>query len=436
MLHFEKPNELKMKLYLPLILLSITLLILSCKERATSQKTDVTEKQLEVKSSLDPPIDSVSNKKKAEIPQRRDYKNVIARSGLNYRDSPQGKILGKFPLNTRLTIIEYSKITDQIKDGEKIIKGEWVGVQKDKDTVYVFDGFLSYYHVQSDIKLYTISAFSEDTYEGKVERTSTAFLNLSETYNENTYNENGDKTKTSILSQTDLTKDTIRLNQNQRKKLIHQLKISEFDKVFVYLMEKDSVLSLNIKDLPAIACLNIYGSDNYSNLEDAYEFGFDFGKKITDSDNLVYIGKEDPFQLGELRPIVWKQIDDSKFPVKKNLEESHFDMSTFKFSAKKYNYYLQKPLERAASYHLVIVDKDSNSIIFNEYYYDSEGTYLKKLKIEGDDSETQQSQWTGDLIKNKATVVFGFLGYSFGCPSITVLDKTEPAIRILCDNRH
>ena len=436
-----------MKLYILPILLSITLLLLSCKESSTSQKTDVTEKQLEVKSSLEPSIDSISNKKKAEISERLDYKYVIARSGLNYRDSPQGKILGKFPLNTRLTIIEYSKITDQIREGEKIIKGEWVGVQKEKDTVYIFDGLLSYYQVQSDIKLYSISAFSENTYQGKVERTSTAFLNLSETYFENTYNENGDKTETSILSQTDLTQDTIRLNQNQRKKLIHQLKISESDKVFVYLMKKDSVLSLDIQDLPAIACMNIYGSDNYSNLEDAYEFGFDFDKKIKDSDNLVYIGKEDPFQTGKLESIVWNKIDNQEFPKKFNsniIDENRrwwFNGlepgQSYKFSANNLDYFIQNlnKDEKLKHRYMVVVDSKTNNIIYENVQIDSESTYLIPLKTE-DSKEHESNQWTGDLLRNKATVIFGFLGFSFGCPSITFLDETEPSIRILCDNRH
>src|SRR5699024_10119173 len=117
------------------------------------------------------------------------------------------------------------------KDRKKTIKGEWVGVEKyiddaTVDTVYVFNGFLSYLPIQSDIKLYFASAFSKDVYKGKVESTRTAFLNLSETsHYAESYDENRDRNKNFILTENDLKKDTIRLTQNQRKKLINNLKI-------------------------------------------------------------------------------------------------------------------------------------------------------------------------------------------------------------------
>lgn len=113
-------------------------------------------------------------------------------------------------------------------------------------------------------------------------------------------------------------------------------------------------------------------------------------------------------------------------------------MSTYVFTTEKYDYYLQKPTENISSYHLVIIDKFSKSEILNKNYHGGESTYLTGLKIaESENKEDmRQSQWTGKIIKNKATVVFGFVGHSFGCPSITILDKSEPEIQILCDNRY
>lgn len=435
-----KPNKTqKMKIYLQLILLTITYLFFSCKENSTKQKIIKTEKQVEIKKSKELLQDSVVKEKKKELPKHYEHKYVIAKSGLNYRDSPNGNILGKFPLNTSLKIIEYTKITDEIKDGEKTIKGEWVGVEKfiDNvivDTVYVFNGFLSYSYVQSDLKLYYASSY----YQENNGNSRTAFLNLSETYFQNTYNENSDRTKNFILTENDLKKDTIRLNQNQRRKLINKLKISESDKVFIYLIKNDSVINFDIKDLPAIACMNIYGpSDDYQNQEYDYEFGFDLGKKITDWYNLAYIGRENPFQTENLKPIIWTKIENDRFPTNKDLKKSEIILSSYMFSTERYDYFLQKASERAGSYHLRIIDKDSKSEIFNRHYYDSEGTSLTGLNIKGNENkEIEQSQWAGKLFKDKATIVFDFLNYSFGCPSITVLDETEPTIPILCDNRH
>jgi hypothetical protein len=183
--------------------------------------------------------------------------------------------------------------------------------------------------------------------------------------------------------------------------------------------------------------MNIYGPYNdHQNQEDDYEFGFDLGKMITDWDNLVFIGKKNPFQTSRLKPIIWTPIENKRFPNNEDLKKSD-NLSSFIFSSERYDYFLQKPEERAGNYHIVIIDKDLKSVVFNQHYYDSEGTYLTGLNITGQDNiEVQQSQWTGKLFKNKATIIFGFLGYSFGCPSINVLDETEPTIPILCDNRH
>ena len=68
---------------------------------------------------------------------------VSAESGLNYRTLPKGDIKGKFNLNDKVTLLKRTGVFEKIIDENKVIKGEWVGVKKDNDTVYVFDGFLT-----------------------------------------------------------------------------------------------------------------------------------------------------------------------------------------------------------------------------------------------------------------------------------------------------
>lgn len=72
-------------------------------------------------------------------------KFVSAKSGLNYRKKPKGEIIGKFSYGQKIQIIEHSNIFQKIKDDNKTISGEWLGVIIDNDTVikYVFGGFLS-----------------------------------------------------------------------------------------------------------------------------------------------------------------------------------------------------------------------------------------------------------------------------------------------------
>lgn len=424
-----------MKTYLQLILLSIIFLAFTCKESTTEQKTNKTKKQIELNKTKD----SVVKEKKKAIPKHYEHKFVIARSGLNYRDSPKGNVLGKFPLNTQLKIIEYTKIPEQIKDSEKVIKGEWVGVEKDLDTVYVFNGFLSHNHLTSDIKLYSVSSFYKD-HNGK---TRTAFLNLSETYFKNTYNENNDREENLILSESNFSKDTIRLNNSQRKKLLKVSNISESDKVFIYSISKGNIKTLKVKDLPTIACINIYfHGEDYEKSEFDYEFGFDLGK--SSYGNFVFIGENNPFQTGKLTSIIWKKIDNQNFPkiINDNIQKWWSDSSykkgnVYKFSNNNLDYFIQEINSngRLSNRYLFIVENVTNEIVSSKLFSNTEGTYLIPLRTKNND-EHYENQMTGKLFKDKANIMFGFVSYSFGCRSITVIDETEPSIPILCDNRH
>ena len=430
-----------MKSTLQLIPILLLLLTFSCKEKKNESQTTGTEKQTEQKISVVQTKDSVVEKK--EVPKHYEHKYVIAKSGLNYRDKPNGKILGKFPLNTSLRLVEHTKISDTINDGGKLIVGKWVGVQNwvlednETDTVYVFNGFLSNNYIESDIKLYYTSSFYREQ-NGNVR---TAFLNVSETYFENAYNESEDRNGNSILKDKDLKKDTIRLNKNQRNKLLKFLNISESDKVFIYSITQDKIKAFHIKDLPAIACYNIYGSfEDYGNIETDYEFGFDLGKKINESDwsdNLTFIGKENPFEIGKLQPIIWKKTENNQFPVINEQNENDDYRVSYKFETKEYNYFLQKASKSNLCNHLVIIDKESNSEVFNKLYCYSEGTSPTEIITDSDKNEkNHQSQWTGKLFKDKPSIVFGFQYFSFGCESINFITETEPSIEILCDNRH
>lgn len=73
----------------------------------------------------------------------KDIRYVSAENGLNYRDAPKGEIINKFPYNTSLNIVGATGIYQEITDKGKILRGEWLPVLIQKDTVYVFSAFLS-----------------------------------------------------------------------------------------------------------------------------------------------------------------------------------------------------------------------------------------------------------------------------------------------------
>ncbi len=86
-----------------------------------------------------------SEKSKETSKVNNDIKYVIAKSGLNYRKKPKGKIIGKFEFGEQVEIKKRTQIFQNISDEGKQIKGEWLGVitKNQPDIKYVFDGFLA-----------------------------------------------------------------------------------------------------------------------------------------------------------------------------------------------------------------------------------------------------------------------------------------------------
>jgi len=78
-----------------------------------------------------------------EVSKKEIIKYVTAKNGLRFRETPKGKVIGKFAKNTALTVSEKTGITQEITDNGKTITGEWLGVKHKQDTVYVFDAFLA-----------------------------------------------------------------------------------------------------------------------------------------------------------------------------------------------------------------------------------------------------------------------------------------------------
>lgn len=422
-----------------LALLFISLNLFSCKETTPKKEIDSVEKQVEnikasTKQKAELKTDTTTIKKQPIARNRNEVYYVSANSGLNYRQSPKGKILGKFPLNTKLTVIDYPKIEDQIKDGNKIIKGEWYGVKKDLDTVYVFNAFLSSTYTYSDLKIYRASPYYIEN-----GRNRTGFLNLSESFFTQEYHENEHNNiyEKPLLAKP-IVKDTIRLNAKQRKDFLKRINILESDNIYIYDIHSGVISTFKVKNLLAIACRNPY-YDSYNQkfaYETDYQIGLDLRKKFKGKwDNFAYVGTHNPFQKGKLKPILWSEIkSDSAIKKFKRITNSFPKFSPNSYSNfYEYNqddlYYLLN-LNR-----LIIIDKKEKRIVFEKTFQEGEGSSLTPTKMKND-STKQAYQFTGKLFKNKPPIVFGFKYVSFGCESIDFISSTEPSIYLLCDNRH
>lgn len=241
------------------------------------------------------------------------------------------------------------------------------------------------------------------------------------------------------------------LNAEYRKRFLTSTGISESEKVFIYDYTNNIHFSFNVKELPVVACINNYaGTDDWVFSQRDYMIGFEIDSiRLNDlsthyNTSLVYVGNEDPFVQNEMKPIVWKKIKHEKIPFSdKDLKSmpwlSRMNVgNTYKFETKEYQYFVQDliQLDIINGRHLLIIDLKTNKPICERIFHDSEGTSLAPLNYISPEYGNLLEQWTGNLFRNKAPVVFGFLYLSFGCPAITFLDNSENDLYIGCDNRH
>ncbi|UUF15160.1 MULTISPECIES: oxidoreductase [Flavobacterium] len=234
-----------------------------------------------------------------------------------------------------------------------------------------------------------------------------------------------------------------------RKRFLSKTNISENDSVFVLDYAKNKLASFAVKNLKTAALLNGYSSGEdwpYHNYD--YMIGFEINKKYLNGfseyyrDAIVYVGKENPFSKERLKPIAWKKIAKKDYPAKtlknedRTLLKNTVSGNTYLFKTDSYNYFLQDYLDSHKIIYtrrLLVADSKTQDIIIEKLYSQSEGTSPAPLNYEdGPDA----NQWTGKLFKDKPQVVFGFLYESFGCPGISIIDKSNEEIYLQCDNRH
>lgn len=244
------------------------------------------------------------------------------------------------------------------------------------------------------------------------------------------------------------------LNGIYRQRLLTKTHISESDSVYIYNYEANDLMSLPIKKLKTIAYLNIYTDvNNCPCNQDYYMIGFEVPKTSLNNLNeaLVYIGKQNPFIKGEMKPIVWKKIKYNEFPItKSNLKISKNNGNTYAYKSDKYYYFINDykvKIENSSSdyentnRHLMIVDIKTGNLIFERNFEENESSSPSQLNFGISDPNNKyitdvKNQWTGKLFKNYPEVIFGFEDVSFGCPNIMFINSKKKDIYINCDNRH
>lgn len=269
------------------------------------------------------------------------------------------------------------------------------------------------------------------------------FFSLSEVYTLSEHEDSIAIPDLSAHSQEEAAQfEQIKLEDHFRDLFLLKTGISELDTVYVFDYKTNFQLTFCVKDLTLTASLTPYGADwPYTQLD--YLIGFEIEQKhmvhfgYYPQFTFVYVGKENPFQVQQMKQIVWKPTDKKSFStfalkkeyisiIKKNY---YYETSRYyTYSADGLAYFIHEydKGSATAARHLIVVNEKTGSFVRDYFFHEDEGTSPAPL----------DEQWTGKLMKYRSPVIFGFNYVSFGCPSLISLDPVAQDVYIYCDNRH
>lgn len=312
----------------------------------------------------------------------------------------------------------------------------------------------------SDLKIYLTNAHNCYGDEEMDNYCTTSFANLSETYFSNEAVE-----KNPLLKGDDFQKDTIVLEGERRAFFLKHVHISEEDKLFIYDFKNKISKEFLVKDLPVIACINVYSerpsqeseeylqwlSSGYAHFD--YEYGFDLGKQYKNqeyAEALVFIGKENPFVEGKIQRIKWEKIAQKDIPVSVSesyLKKNGIDFQTLRFKdayqftqgkeqiiAQDFIYSEEEVEYEMIVRYFIVLDTEKQSI--RNQFLIKDGEFSENLPFEQINEDEHIFQYFGQLFKGKSSVFLNLENMTAGCQSIYFTDVKDLPIRILCDNRH
>lgn len=245
------------------------------------------------------------------------------------------------------------------------------------------------------------------------------------------------------------TEEYFVLSQEYRKRFLKRTRIAESDTVYIYNYYNSTLQKIVVQKLKVGAMLSSYdvGTDDY-NTQGDYHIGFEINPTLVKQQkyNIVYIGRQNPFVIGEVYPLSWEKVSLDEFPsVSINPQEQSVlkdfkETDAYKFSSAEYDYFIKEFIadDFSLTRMLVVKSIESNKTVCVKFFFTLEfEENLPLNKFETSESEHEYIfQFAGRLFKNKPPVFFGFTSHSAGCPYIYFLGDTEQKIEILCDNRH
>ncbi|MGI9583233.1 hypothetical protein ACR1PO_18695 [Chryseobacterium sp. RRHN12] len=232
------------------------------------------------------------------------------------------------------------------------------------------------------------------------------------------------------------------LDAPSRKKLLNGIHLTENDSLYIYEYWSNKLQRIPVSRLKAVAYLSPY-SDSEDLDPDAYMMGFQVAahQKTTEYDRYInaiaYFGNKNPFVANKMKAVKWQKAGTDV--SKKYFSHSKLTQgNTYQTKYENMTYYLQDYLEEGNTVERrLAVINDHQEKMAEKTFSLAESDGGEFLPLYGiDTDEANIFQYTGYLFKGKPPVIFGFIAQSFGCPSISFLDKNEKDFWINCDNRH
>jgi hypothetical protein len=239
-----------------------------------------------------------------------------------------------------------------------------------------------------------------------------------------------------------------------RQRMLEGTDIKETDSLYVYNYAHNTLKAFPVKTLKACAVINGYSAEGENVEEWYYMIGFELPgaayykfENQGDYDNLVYIGPQNIFVTGQMKPIRWQNTGSKALPLHKCTAPANAkklkNENVMHYAQDGFDYYVQDGIyendpqgySNIDVRHLVVTDS-RNNVVTDLYIKASESSSPATLNNFSNPDETTVVQYTGTLFKDKPPVILGLEWASFGCVSIEFLSPDEPEIYINCDNRH
>lgn len=234
----------------------------------------------------------------------------------------------------------------------------------------------------------------------------------------------------------------IELDASYRKKMLDGIHITENDSLYLYNYDTNKLQKIPVSKLKAVAYLSPYMTEGEDIDAESYMIGFQIDTQKSNDifdryiNMIAYFGSKSPFVENQMKMIKWEKAG-------ADIQKKYFPGSTLKYGGtyqyqyENLTYYVQDLLEEyGTEERKLVVINDHNEKIFEKTFTIEDGAEFNPLEKMANEEANYYAQWTGRLFKGKAPVVFNFTTPSFGCQTITFLDKEKTEVSINCDNRH